>query len=135
MFDSADNYSGGLAEEILGQAIKGRRDKVILSTKATFRSGPGPNDVGSSRYHITQSCETSLRRFGTDCIDIYQLHAFDALTPIEEALGTLDDLVRAGKNPLYRLLQLLRLASDEIPRSVGKVRLGTLCRASGVLTR
>src|SRR6185437_3705092 len=84
MFDSADNYSGGLAEEILGQAIKGRRDRVILSTKATFRSGPGPNDVGSSRYHITHSCETSLQRLGTDCIDIYQLHAFDALTPIEE---------------------------------------------------
>ena len=97
MFDSADAYSGGSAEEILGQAIKGRRDQVILSTKATFRAGPGPNDVGSSRHHITRAVEGSLRRLGTDYLDLYQLHAFDAVTPVEEALGTLDDLVRAGK--------------------------------------
>ena len=97
MFDSADGYSGGLAEEILGQAIRGRRDRVILSTKGTFRAGPGPNDVGSSRYHLTRAVEGSLRRLGADCIDLYQLHGFDALTPIEEVLHTLDDLVRAGK--------------------------------------
>jgi aryl-alcohol dehydrogenase-like predicted oxidoreductase len=97
MFDSADIYSNGMAEEILGQAIQGRRDQVILSTKGTFRSGPGPNDVGSSRYHLTRAVEASLRRLGTDYIDLYQLHAFDAVTPVEEALGTLDDLVRAGK--------------------------------------
>jgi aryl-alcohol dehydrogenase-like predicted oxidoreductase len=97
MFDSADIYSAGMAEEILGQAIKGRRDKVILSTKGTFRSGDGPNDVGSSRFHITRAVEGSLRRLGTDYIDLYQLHGFDAMTPIEEVLGTLDDLVRAGK--------------------------------------
>jgi aryl-alcohol dehydrogenase-like predicted oxidoreductase len=97
MFDSADIYSGGLAEEILGQAIKGRRDKVIVSTKGTFRSGPGPNDVGSSRYHLTRAVEGSLRRLGTDYIDLYQLHGFDALTPIDEVLHTLDGLVRAGK--------------------------------------
>lgn len=97
MFDSADIYSSGMAEEILGQAIKGRRDQVILSTKGTFRFGQGPNDVGSSRYHLTRAVEASLRRLGTDYIDLYQLHAFDALTPVEEALGTLDDLVRAGK--------------------------------------
>jgi aryl-alcohol dehydrogenase-like predicted oxidoreductase len=97
MFDSADIYSNGLAEEILGQAIKGRRDKVILSTKGTFRTGPGPNDVGSSRYHLTRAVEGSLRRLGTDFIDLYQLHGFDALTPVEEVLGTLDGLVRAGK--------------------------------------
>jgi aryl-alcohol dehydrogenase-like predicted oxidoreductase len=97
MFDSADVYSNGMAEEILGQAIKGRRDQVILSTKGTFRSGPGPNDVGSSRYHLTRAVESSLRRLGTDYIDLYQLHAFDAMTPVEEALSTLDDLVRAGK--------------------------------------
>ena len=97
MFDSADIYSGGLAEEILGQAIKGRRDQVIISTKGTFRSGTGPNDVGSSRYHLTRAVDASLRRLGTDFIDLYQLHAFDALTPIEEVLGTLDDLVRIGK--------------------------------------
>jgi aryl-alcohol dehydrogenase-like predicted oxidoreductase len=97
MFDSADAYSGGKAEEILGAAIKGRRDRVILSTKSTFRVGPGPNDVGSSRYHLIQAVEGSLRRLGTDTIDLYQLHAFDAMTPLEETLGTLDDLVRAGK--------------------------------------
>lgn len=97
MFDSADVYSAGAAEEILGQAIRGRRDQVILSTKGTFRSGPGPNDVGSSRYHLIRSVEGSLRRLGTDYIDLYQLHGFDAMTPVEEVLQTLDDLVRAGK--------------------------------------
>jgi aryl-alcohol dehydrogenase-like predicted oxidoreductase len=97
MFDSADGYSGGLAEEILGQAIKGRRDKVIVSTKGTFRFGDGANDVGSSRYHLIRSVEGSLRRIGTDFIDLYQLHAFDAMTPIEEVLNTLDVLVRSGK--------------------------------------
>lgn len=97
MFDSADIYSEGMAEEILGQAIKGRRNQVIISTKGTFRSGPGPNDVGSSRHHLIRAIEGSLRRLGTDFIDLYQLHGFDALTPVEEALRTLDDLVRAGK--------------------------------------
>ncbi len=97
MFDSADIYSDGQAEAILGQAIKGRRERVILSTKATFRAGPGPNDVGSSRYHLIRSCEASLRRLGTDFIDLYQLHGFDAVTPVEETLNALDDLVRAGK--------------------------------------
>jgi aryl-alcohol dehydrogenase-like predicted oxidoreductase len=97
MFDSADVYSDGTAEEILGQAIKGRRQQVLISTKGTFRTGPGPNDLGSSRYHLTRSVDASLRRLGTDTIDLYQLHGFDALTPIEEVLGTLDDLVRAGK--------------------------------------
>jgi aryl-alcohol dehydrogenase-like predicted oxidoreductase len=97
MFDSADIYSGGAAEEILGQAIKGRRGQVLISTKGTFRFGKGPNDVGSSRFHLVQAVEGSLKRLGTDYIDLYQLHAFDAVTPIEEALGTLDDLVRAGK--------------------------------------
>jgi aryl-alcohol dehydrogenase-like predicted oxidoreductase len=97
MFDSADVYSAGRAEEILGQAIKGRRNRVIISTKGTFRTGPGPNDVGSSRYHLVSAVENSLRRLGTDYIDLYQLHGFDALTPIEEALSTLNDLVQAGK--------------------------------------
>lgn len=97
MFDSADVYSGGMAEEILGQAIKGRRDQVIISTKGTFRLGTGPNDVGSSRYHLIRSVDNSLRRLGTDFIDLYQLHSFDQVTPIEEVLGTLNDLVRAGK--------------------------------------
>jgi len=97
MFDSADIYSQGMAEEILGQAIQGRRDKVIISTKGTFRFGEGPNDVGSSRFHLTRAVEASLKRLGTDYIDLYQLHGFDAQTPVEEVLHTLDGLVRAGK--------------------------------------
>lgn len=97
MFDSADIYSAGMAEEILGQAIKGRRDRVLISTKGTFRTGPGPNDVGSSRHYLTRAVESSLRRLGTEYIDLYQLHGFDAVTPVEETLGALDDMVRAGK--------------------------------------
>jgi aryl-alcohol dehydrogenase-like predicted oxidoreductase len=97
LFDSADVYSGGRAEEILGAAIKGRRDRVLISTKATFRCGPGPNDVGSARAHLIPAVEAALRRLGTDYIDLFQLHGFDALTPVEEALGVLDELVRAGK--------------------------------------
>jgi aryl-alcohol dehydrogenase-like predicted oxidoreductase len=97
MFDSADIYSDGLAEEVLGQAIRGRREQVLISTKASFRSGPGVNDVGSSRQHLLQAVEASLRRLGTDYIDLYQMHGFDALTPVEETLATLDELVRAGK--------------------------------------
>lgn len=97
MFDSADGYTGGTAEEILGQAIKGRREKVLISTKATFPSGPGPNDVGSSRFHLQRAVETSLRRLGTDHIDLFQLHGFDAMTPVEETIRTLEDMVQAGK--------------------------------------
>jgi aryl-alcohol dehydrogenase-like predicted oxidoreductase len=97
MFDTADVYSRGLSEQILGKAIAGRREKVIIATKATFRMGDGPNDVGSSRAHLIAACEASLRRLGTDYIDLYQLHAFDAMTPIDETLQALDDLVRAGK--------------------------------------
>lgn len=97
MFDSADVYSNGAAEEILGEAIRGRRDKVLISTKAGFRTGPGANETGSSRFHLTETINASLRRLGTDYIDLFQLHAFDALTPVEETLQTLDDLVRAGK--------------------------------------
>jgi aryl-alcohol dehydrogenase-like predicted oxidoreductase len=97
MFDSADGYSHGQAEEILGKAIAGRRDRVLISTKGTYRFGDQVNDVGSSRFHLIRAVEGSLRRLGTDYIDLYQLHAFDALTPVEETLATLDDLVRAGK--------------------------------------
>src|ERR1700677_454186 len=84
MFDSADIYSGGAAEEILGQAVKGRRDQVLISTKGTFRSGKGINDVGSSRFHLIAAVEGSLKRLQTDYIDLYQLHGFDAQTPAEE---------------------------------------------------
>jgi aryl-alcohol dehydrogenase-like predicted oxidoreductase len=97
MFDSADVYSDGQAEELLGKAVAGRRSRVLISTKATFRNGAGPNDVGSSRFHLVRAVDDSLRRLGTDYIDLFQLHGFDALTPVEEVLGTLDDLVRAGK--------------------------------------
>jgi len=97
LFDSANTYSGGAAEEILGQAIKGRRSQVLISTKGTFRKGTGPNDVGASRFHLLQAVNASLSRLGTDYIDLYQLHGFDAITPPEETLGTLNDLITAGK--------------------------------------
>ena len=97
LFDTADVYSDGLSETILGKAIAGRREDVLISTKATFRMGPGPNDLGSSRHHLIRACEASLRRLGTDYIDIYHLHGFDALTPAEEVLSTLNQLVVSGK--------------------------------------
>jgi aryl-alcohol dehydrogenase-like predicted oxidoreductase len=97
MFDTADGYSTGLSEEILGEAIKGRRDQVLLATKTGMPMGAGPNDRGTSREKIIRSCEASLKRLGTDYVDLYQLHAFDALTPMEEMLHALDTLTRAGK--------------------------------------
>jgi aryl-alcohol dehydrogenase-like predicted oxidoreductase len=97
MFDSADVYSAGNSESVLGLAIKGRRDQVLISTKATFTFGKGPNEVGSSRFHLINAVEGSLKRLGTDYIDLFQLHAFDAQTPIEETLSALDNLVKAGK--------------------------------------
>ncbi len=97
MFDSADVYSGGRSEEVLGAALKGRRDRALISTKATFRLGNGPNDVGSSRLHLVKSVENALRRLQTDYIDLFQLHGFDAKTPVEETLSTLDTLVKSGK--------------------------------------
>jgi aryl-alcohol dehydrogenase-like predicted oxidoreductase len=97
MFDTADVYSDGASEEILGEAIRGRRDQVLVSTKTSLPTGDGPNDAGSSRPRLIRACEDALRRLGTDRIDLLQLHAFDASTPIEEVLSTLDGLVRAGK--------------------------------------
>lgn len=97
MFDSADNYSAGLAETILGQAIKGKRNRVLISTKATFPVGDGPNDYGSSRQHLVDAVEGALRRLGVDHIDLFQLHGQDYNTPVEETLSTLDQLVRVGK--------------------------------------
>lgn len=96
-FDTADIYSAGASEEILGKAIKGRRNDVLISTKATFGSGAGPNDKGSSRFHIIKAAEASLKRLGTDHIDLYFMHGFDALTPVEESLSALDNLVTSGK--------------------------------------
>lgn len=97
LFDTADIYSQGASEEILGKALKGKRDKVLISTKATFPVGEGANQQGSSRYHLLRACEASLKRLGTDHIDIYFMHGFDALTPVEETLRTLDDLIQSGK--------------------------------------
>jgi aryl-alcohol dehydrogenase-like predicted oxidoreductase len=96
-FDTADGYSNGLSEEILGKAIAGKRHEVLLSTKSFFPTGGGPNDGGSSRYHILSAVDASLKRLGTDYIDVYHMHGFDALTPVEETLDTLNTLVRAGK--------------------------------------
>jgi aryl-alcohol dehydrogenase-like predicted oxidoreductase len=97
MFDSADVYSDGLAEQILGQAIKGRRDRLLISTKATFPTGEGANDFGSSRFHLVEAMDKALKRLGTDHVDLLQLHGQDYNTPVEETLATLDQLVRVGK--------------------------------------
>jgi aryl-alcohol dehydrogenase-like predicted oxidoreductase len=97
LFDTADVYSNGASEEVLGQAIKGRRDAVLISTKTGLPMGDGPNSAGSSRVRLVQSVESALTRLGTDYIDLLQLHAFDAETPVEEVLATLDTLVRQGK--------------------------------------
>jgi aryl-alcohol dehydrogenase-like predicted oxidoreductase len=97
LFDTADAYSRGESEEILGRAIGKRRDKVLIATKANFSVGDGPNDLGSSRFHLTKALDASLKRLGTDYVDLYQLHGFDPLTPVEETLSTLDDFVRSGK--------------------------------------
>lgn len=97
LFDTADVYSDGASEEVLGAAIAGRRDRVLVSTKLGLPTGDGPNDAGSSRARLTLGVERALRRLGTDYIDLLQLHAFDAHTPLEEVLATLDALVRAGK--------------------------------------
>jgi len=96
-FDTADVYSQGVSEEILGKAVKGRRDNIVLSTKGTFRMGEGINDRGASRFHLVRAVNDSLRRLDTDYIDLYLMHGFDERTPVEETLRTLDDLLTAGK--------------------------------------
>ena len=96
-FDTANSYSEGKSEEILGAALKGKRDRALISTKATFRMGAGPNDFGSSRHFLIRACEDSLRRLGTDHIDLYYMHGFDATTPIDETLSALETLVTSGK--------------------------------------
>jgi aryl-alcohol dehydrogenase-like predicted oxidoreductase len=97
LFDTADVYSNGASEEVLGEAIKGRRNEVLISTKTSLPMGDGPNEAGSSRFRLIKAVEDALRRLGSDHIDLLQLHAFDAGTPVEEVLSTLSDLVRAGK--------------------------------------
>ncbi|HEY0686838.1 MAG TPA: aldo/keto reductase [Steroidobacter sp.] len=96
-FDTADVYSDGASESILGEAIKGRRDRVVISTKLTLRAGDDPNAVGASKYHLIRATDLALKRLGTDYIDLLQLHHFDSMTPVESVMSTLDDLVRAGK--------------------------------------
>jgi aryl-alcohol dehydrogenase-like predicted oxidoreductase len=97
LFDTANGYSDGKSEEVLGKALEGKRDRALISTKAFFPTGDGPNDSGSSRYHLRRALEDSLRRLGTDYVDIYHLHGFDALTPVEEVQDTLNTFVREGK--------------------------------------
>jgi aryl-alcohol dehydrogenase-like predicted oxidoreductase len=97
LIDTADVYSDGLSEEILGEVLRGRRDDVLVATKVRMAMGPGPNDAGLSRHHILSGCEASLRRLGTDHIDLYQVHEWDGQTPLEETLEALDLLVQAGK--------------------------------------
>jgi len=97
LIDTADVYSEGLSEEVVGAALKGRRQKLLVATKAFSRMGPGTNDLGLSRGHLMEACEASLRRLGVDYIDLYQAHSMDSITPMEETLAAFDDLVRQGK--------------------------------------
>src|ERR1700674_2143916 len=97
LIDTADVYSAGPSEEIIGQALSGKRDQVLLASKARFPMGPGPNDAGLSRHHLIEACEASLRRLGTDHIDLYQVHEWDGQTPLEETLAALEHLVQSGK--------------------------------------
>ncbi len=125
--DTADVYSDGQSEVILGQALRGMRDQVVLATKAFGRMGRGANDAGLSRYHLVRACEASLRRLGTDRIDLYQIHGFDALTPMEETLRALDYLVQSGK---VVSIGLCNLAAWQIARSLGISELRTAWRSS-----
>ena len=97
LIDTADVYSEGVSEEIVGEVLKGRRDQVLIATKVRMPMGPGPNDAGLTRHHVIPGCEASLRRLGTDHIDLYQVHEWDGVTPLEETLEALDLLVRSGK--------------------------------------
>ena len=135
LFDTADVYSAGASEEILGEAIGGRRDDVLIATKARMPMGDGPNDAGLSRHHLIRSCEASLRRLGTDYIDLYQVHEWDGVTPMEETLTALDDLQRVGQGPLRRLLELLRLAALEGARRLRAAAASPATSASRSSTR
>jgi aryl-alcohol dehydrogenase-like predicted oxidoreductase len=97
VIDTADIYTAGASEEIVGQALEGRRDRLLIATKGRFAMGQGPNDAGSSRHHLIEACEASLRRLRTDHIDLYQLHEWDGQTPLEETLAALEHLVQSGK--------------------------------------
>ena len=134
LFDTADVYSNGLSEEILGKAIHGLRNRLLISTKATFNLSPeSRNAIGSSRFHLIQACEASLRRLNTDHIDIYHMHGFDANTPVEETLRALDDLVTSGKVRYIALLELLRLALNEVAFRIGAVWMEPVRGPTGLL--
>jgi aryl-alcohol dehydrogenase-like predicted oxidoreductase len=129
LFDTADVYSQGRAEEVLGAALRGRRHEALIATKAFARMGPRPHDAGLSRQHLIEACEASLRRLGTDYIDLYQSHGFDSLVPIDETLRAFDDLVRQGKVRYigcsnfsgWHLMKAQAIAErDRLPRYVGQ---------------
>ncbi|AXF24701.1 aldo/keto reductase [Burkholderia pyrrocinia] len=115
LFDTADVYSDGASERVLGAAIKGRRDQVLISTKTGLPTGDGPNDAGTSRARLVRAVDDALRRLDTDYIDLLQLHAFDAGTPVEEVMSTLDDLVRTGK---LRYIGVSNFAGWQIMKSL-----------------
>lgn len=116
LFDTADAYSRGLSEEMLGRVIKGKRNEVLISTKMTCPMGEGPNDYGASRFRIIRGCEESLQRLQTDHIDIYTIHTFDATTPVEETLRALDDLIQSGK---ARYIAASNFSSWHLMKSLG----------------
>jgi aryl-alcohol dehydrogenase-like predicted oxidoreductase len=116
VIDTADIYSSGASEEITGQALKGRRDRVLLATKARFAMGDGPNDAGLSRHHLIEACEASLRRLQTDHIDLYQLHEWDGQTPLEETLGALEYLMHSGK---VRYVGCSNFAGWQVTKALG----------------
>lgn len=129
LIDTADVYSSGISEKIIGEALKDRRDEVLITTKVRFPMGPGPNDGGLSRHHVVRACEDSLRRLGTDHVDLYQLHEWDGLTPVEETLSALDTLVQAGKVryvgasnfSAWHLMKTLGVSErDRLPRLVSQ---------------
>jgi aryl-alcohol dehydrogenase-like predicted oxidoreductase len=116
LIDTADVYSDGLSEEVVGKTLKGRRDRVLIATKARFAMGDGPNDAGLSRHHLIRACDASLRRLGTDYIDLFQVHEWDGHTPLEETLSALDHLVNAGK---VRYIGCSNFAAWHIMKALG----------------
>ena len=119
VIDTADIYSSGASEEIVGQALGTRRDRVLLATKARFAMGSGPNDAGLSRHHLIEACEASLRRLQTDHIDLYQVHEWDGQTPLEETLGALDQLLHSGK---VRYVGCSNFAGWQVMKALGIAR-------------
>ena len=129
LIDTADVYSAGASEEVVGEVVKGRRDKVLIATKARFEMGPGPNDAGLSRHHLIEACEASLRRLQTDHIDLYQVHEWDGQTPLEETLAALEYLRQSGKVRYvgcsnfagWHVMKSLRIAErDRLPAFVSQ---------------